>query len=223
MRKLIPLATIILLVLPGMLYAAGYPPKNNRDSLKLKCILYSANLFFGCELGEKPLNEEVDTLVTEINNYDSSSQLNLVLVSAKDLGFRGWRNIFWNAIIDSALNHGFRLCPPQAGPEILVMTQGGQQTSGFMAANQPDGKPIYIGMDKLRHNKEHEKKGRYLLSGANNYFDYVFCIRQEGKNDAYQLGYCITDNATHLFTWTEDDLFLFVRPDKPISAQSCSR
>src|SRR5690348_8143093 len=119
MKKIILLICTAGLINSGHLYATN----NNKgtkakDTLNLKCLLFSANLFYGIELGEKPVRDMVDTLVSEIPGYDSATQLNLVVVSARDLGFKGYKYILWEDILDSAESKGYEICPPQVGPEL---------------------------------------------------------------------------------------------------------
>lgn len=183
------------------------------DTINLKCLLYSPKLFYACELGEKPVSNLVDSLVGEIKNYDSSRRLNLVIVTLKDLGFGGWKGIPCAAILDSARSHGYKLCPPQTGPELIVLSQTCRRRHSRIPGGLAAGKPIYIGMKKLRHYISGSKSISPNGLGGGVFFDYIFCIKGGRRGGDCQLGFCATDNVTHIFSWTDEDRFILVQPE----------
>ncbi len=212
MRKLILIIGLSWIIPAFVIGANARGNHNKKDTITLKCILFSANLFYGCELGEKPVCDMVDTLVSEIRDYDSSSKLQLVVVSLKDLGFAGWKNIPWNDILDSAAKHGYKPCLPQVGPEIIVMSQMVHHAQPLLPTDMSDNKPIYIGMKKIKHVPIRNNTGTISGLRSDNSFEYIFCIKGTHKKGEYMLGYCATDFDKHIYSWTDKDRFIFALP-----------
>jgi len=211
MKKIIPIVLFVLLFAPYIASAQHgqstmYQKKHKKDTLQLKCVLFSDRIFYGIELGEKAVPTMVDTLVSEIHQYDSGAVLTLVIVSAKDLGFRMMSGLMWDDILDSAKSHGYQLCPPQVAPEIFVMSQN-MPKHNIIGERVAEGKPVFIGMDRIKHTDKQKRK----IFKNSDHFDYVFCIRAN-KNNEYELGYSATNTTNYDkdFVWNKDDFFVFV-------------
>jgi len=204
------LATSLLLT-SVLTFAKSGPQK---DTLSLKCMLYSANLFYGMELGEKPLHDMVDTLVSEVPYFDSTNKLNLVILSAKDLGFTAANGLLWDDILDSAEARGYQVCPAQVAPEIYMMTQNMESSRNLIKQKMPAERPIFVGMDRIRHHIQ--TKGLLSIFTNKKYFDYVFCIKANAKKTACELGYSPTNSVNNdkSFGWSNNDLFIFVNKPK---------
>jgi hypothetical protein len=223
MKTLFLLFITIIFLICGVVYASSKNHVNHpkKDTMALKCILYSADLFYGMELGEKPVRDMVDTLVGEIPSFDSSSRLNLVILSGRDLGFKTQTNIFWEQILDSAEAKGYELCPPQVAPELYVMSQN-MPARNTIKQKVSNGRPIFIGMNRIRHQIKNDRKGVFSIFSNKEYFDYVFCIKSNPKKNMYAIGYSAT-NSVHYdkdFIWTNDDLFIFLNK-KAVTQQIC--
>lgn len=216
MKKLSFLLFIALAAI-NVCYAGGLKKQHNpKDTLSVKCLLFSPDLFYGIELGEKPLRDMVDTLVSQINMYDSSDVLNLVIVSGRDLGFTNQQDILWQQIIDSAQSRGYGICPPQAGPEIFVLSQNQKNGHNLLARKVATGKPVFIGMNKIAY-KDNTSKGQG--------FNYVFCIKSNGYKNSYSLGYSATSsvNRHKKYTWSSSDMFIFVNKKHPVKHKNILR
>lgn len=211
MKSLIVILALCWIAPPPNTGMGAHEKTEGQDTINLKCILFSPKLFYGCELGEKPMSTLVDTLVGEIQNYDSSCELHLVTVSLKELGFGGWKGIPCNVILDSARRHGYKLCPPQTAPELIVLSQIGRRSHPIFSKTLSDSKPYFIGMNTLRHYSTTDKQGKTIGHSRGSFFDYIFCVKSSHKKGECQLGFCATTNTTHIFSWTDDDRFIFVQ------------
>lgn len=223
MKKLLTLLYAGCLINAGHLGATTNAKSNKgKDTISIRCMLFSPNLFYGIELGEKPVRDMVDTLVSEIPSYDTASELNLVIVSARELGFKGYKNILWEDILDSAESRGYEICPPQVGPELYVLSQNMPHGKALLNQKVANGRPIFIGMDRIRHNIIGQKNGGFAFLKRKNHFDYVFCIKSSPKRHSYELGYSATNTATQDedFTWSTDDMFIFIKSQHPKSRKA---
>lgn len=215
MKKLL----LILVTLSVLAPLAHLEAKDGRkktkgnDTINVKCKLFSANLYYGIELGEKPTPTLVDTLVGEIEEYDTNKELDLVVITAKQLGFTNQTNITWDEILDSAENKGYGVCPPQAGPEFFILSQNAPSQKAYLWQRTFNGRPIFVGMERIRHHLYDNKKGKHPLFGHKNYFDYVFCIKSNIAKHNFELGYCATNSVTDTkrYTWDYNDRFIFLR------------
>jgi hypothetical protein len=215
MKKVIPFLFLALFFAPHFALAQHaqhgqntmYMRKHKKDTVHLKCVLFSSRLFYGIELGEKTLPTMVDTLVSEIQHYDSGSNITLVVVTAKDLGFRMMSGLMWDDILDSAKSHGYELCPPQIAPEMFVMSQNMSKQSAI-GERIAEGKPVFIGMERIKHT---DKLNRKIFKHGD-HFDYVFCIRANKNTNEYELGYSATNTTSfdEDFVWNKDDYFVFM-------------
>jgi len=205
------LLTGSLLLPTALTFGKGGPQK---DTLTLKCMLYSSSLFYGMELGEKPLHDMVDTLVSEVPYFDSTNKLNLVILSGRDLGFTQANGLLWDDILDSAEARGYQVCPAQIAPEIYMMTQNVESSRNLIKQKMPAERPIFVGMDRIRHHLE--TKGLFSIFNNKKYFDYVFCIKANAKKTSCELGYSATNSVNNdkNFGWSNDDLFIFVNKTK---------
>ena len=186
-----------------------------KDTISVKCKLFCPNLFYGIELGEKPVPDIVDTLVNEIPYYDTAHRLKVVIVSGKDLGFTNETDISWDAIIDSAENRGYTICPPQLGPELYVLSQNLPAGRTLLTDHVLKGKPLFIGMDRLRHmgsDDEGKQSAGHSIFKRKDYYDFVFCIKAGSKLNSYALGYSVTNTASDKksYGWTSTDMFIFI-------------
>lgn len=216
MKKILTLLFLSMLTGITTSYAItkGSKPKT-KDTLSIKCLLFSPNLFYGIELGEKPVRDMVDTLVGQINMYDTAKELDLVILSGRDLGFSNQQNILWQQILDSATTRGYGVCPPQAGPEIYVLSQNMKQGHALLARRAAEGKPIFVGMNKLRFSGNTNNKSG-IFGSEKHSFDYVFCIKSGRQKNSYDLGYCATGavKGRTKYVWTSNDLFIFVNKNQ---------
>lgn len=212
MKTLLTILMIGSLMVPVSMNAANKhnTPAQHKDTMSMRCILYTPELFYGIELGEKNAKDMVDTLVGEVPFYDTNDNYNLVILSARDLGFENERDIFWQDILDSAESKGYGVCPAQVAPELFVQSQN-MSNSSLLAKRASGSRPLFVGMDKIKHAAVTAKKNRQ----AKDAFDYVFCIKRDTRKHAYALGYCATNKANNRaeFTWNSNDLFIFI--DKP--------
>lgn len=217
MKKI--LAILILGYLVNPVSASNHNNgKKEKDTISLKCLLSSPTLFYGIELGEKPVRDIVDTLVNEIPTYDTAQQVKLVILSGKDLGFTNQTNISWNAILDSAKSKGYRVCPPQIGPELYVLSQNMPGTQTLLTNKTLKGRPLFIGMDKLRHmgTEETQTSKGFKLFERKPFYDFIFCIKSNTSLTDYVLGYSVTNTSTddNSFGWTSSDMFIFISKAK---------
>lgn len=214
MKKTVAILLLGLLLGPGLVTASNNNNSSTKkDTIQLKCLLFCPNLFYGIELGEKPVKDIVDTLVSEIPYYDTAQSLKLVIISAKDLGFTNESDISWDEILDSADSRGYGACPPQLGPELLVLSQNLMKNQAILNNDNLKGKPLFIGMDKLRHiNRNDRKPSTHSIFKRKNYYDFIFCVKENTKSNLYELGYSITDTPDDDkdFVWNSNDLFIFL-------------
>ncbi len=187
----------------------------NRDTLNVRLILSSAKLFYGIELGEKPLSDLVDTLVGEINYNERTTVLNLVVITGKELGFTNQTHIRWKQIVDSAKKKGYRLCPPQTAADLYVISKNMPHGRNLLTQKVENGKPIFMGMGQERHIVSTQRKKFLFIFPYTHrvYFDYVFCLKANSKKSAFILGYSATDASSGSkkdYIWTYNDMFIFV-------------
>ncbi len=219
MKNLLITLGLGITLIPSV-FASGHDNKGSKkakDTINIKCELYSPNLYYGIELGEKPTATMVDTLVGEIENYDTDANLNLVVITAQNLGFTNQTNILWEQILDSAQKRGFGICPAQIGPELYVLSQNIPSQKKLLSSSVINNRPIFVGMDKIRHTLNKLKKNGYHPFRHRDFFDYVFCIKSDNQKHEYELGYCATNSTTagEAFVWNYNDKFIFV--NKPHS------
>lgn len=170
------------------------------DTFTVHCLFSSANIFYAAELGEKQSPDKVDSLVGVID-YDSTQSIHLALVSASDLGFKNLDDVQWSEILDSAISHGYKVCPPQIGPEIYLLSQCKKMH------NIPVNVPVFIGMPEIKEYTKH----KFLGITAQNEQSYIFCLKTNAKNKSCELGYTTTKYSSKHFCWTSTDKFLFVK------------
>jgi hypothetical protein len=201
MKKLLIILLAIGSLTSGKLTAGNEKRRSGPiDTFTVKCLVSSANLFYAAELGEKPSLDKVDTLAGSIN-YTNSQNVHLALVSAADLGFENLDDVKWDEILDSAISHGYQVCPQQMGPELYLLSQCKK------LQNLPANVPIFIGMQEI---KEIVQK-RFIGITAKNENGYVFCLKSDCRRKKYQLGYSTTASSNKHYCWTAADKFLFVK------------
>jgi hypothetical protein len=205
---------VLACILQGILAYAHNKDTANKDTLNIRLILSSAGLFYGIELGDKPLNDLVDTLVGEIPYDDSSSRMNLVIITGKELGFTNQTHIRWRVILDSAKKKGYHLCPPQTAADLYVLSKNMPKGRNLINQKVANGKPIFMGMHRIRHNVGMQKK-RFLFFTFTRkvYFDYVFCLKANSRKNAFILGYSATDSSSGSekdYIWAYNDTFIFI-------------
>jgi hypothetical protein len=166
----------------------------------LDCILTSPNLFFGCELGEKKLNKEVDTMAARIA-YDNSLHVKLIAVSLEDLGLTG-NNISYTEIKEAAQKLGYKLCPSQIGPELCVLSQNKPQNMEKLGL--PKNTNIYIAMDEISETSNMFYNGYYYGFKK----DYVFSVTEKGQS--LKLGYFVTQFANYTSNFSSKDVMIFI-------------
>ncbi len=213
MKKLITILMLGYILNPLSVNASAHgSSKKENDTISVKCLLFSPNLFYGIELGEAHVCGTVDTLLNEIPNYDTTQKLKVVVVSARELGFKGEADIPWDEIMDSATHKGYGICPPQLGPELYVALQNIPAGRKLLSKNILKDKPLFIGMDKLRHMNNDGKKASVHSRKNKNYYDFVFCIESNTKLHSYELGYSVTDAARDSkgYIWSSNDMFIFI-------------
>src|SRR5581483_959160 len=203
MKKIVLFLIAGILLIPCTIFAQNAKAnmmhrKHRKDTLHIKCMLFSSRLFYAIELGEKPVATMVDTLVSEIKQYDSGAEFTLVLLTAKDSGFRMMSGLMWDDILDSAKSHGYQLCPPQMAPEIFVWSQN-LPKQNVIGERVAEGRPIFIGMDRIKHEDKQKRK----IFKHSDHFDYIFCIKDNPKNGEFELGYSATNtvNFDKDFVW----------------------
>lgn len=220
MKKLLITLAMGITLIP-FAFATGHDKghKKAKDTLNVKCKIYSPDLYYGIELGEKPTATMVDTLVGEIQEYDTDADLNLVVITAQNLGFTNQTNILWEQILDSAAKRGFGICPAQIGPELYVLSQNVTSQKQLLSNNVVNNRPIFVGMEKIRHTLIKMQRGGYHPFRHKDFFDYVFCIKSDNQKKDYELGYCATNStiAGEAFVWNYNDKFVFV--NKPHSCK----
>jgi len=198
--------SILILLVAGSLTAGNLFATNNnrnngakRDTLNIKCLLYSPNAFYAAELGETPLKSTVDSLAASIP-YDSTQNLNLVVVSATDLGLQNLADVQWDELLDSAISHGYQPCPAQAGPELYLLSQC------VKLHNMPTTQPIFIGMQEIT-----PKKHKFMGISLKKEEAFVFCLKSKDHGKSYKLGYASTQLGNKSYIWSADDKFVFVK------------
>lgn len=230
MKKIFIISLLFCFAIPHQLVALSGRDTVSKDTLKIKCVLSSAKLFYGFELGEKPVRDVVDTLVGEISFNDSTSNLDLVIVSGKDLGFKDETDILWTEIIDSARKRGYKICPPQTAADLYVISKNMPQGRSLIAQKLKSGRPVFIGMEDEEHEIRIEKKDIFFLFPYYHkiFYDYVFCLKSNAKKDAFMLGYAITSSSNKndkQYIWSYNDLFIFINkpPGQAVSKSKRKR
>ncbi|HXP49634.1 MAG TPA: hypothetical protein VN922_06770, partial [Bacteroidia bacterium] len=174
------------------------------ESINLKFMLSSPNLFYAAQLGEAPVKDKVDSMINTIT-FDTAQNVHLVLVSAADLGLRNLADIQWEEILDSALAHGYQWCPAQTGPELLLWAQYTSTTQGLSKLHP--NVPVFIGMPEMCNTKTQKVHGK-----QHKYWDgYVFCLKSDGRHKGYKLGYTSTGLDAKPVYWSSNDMFVFVK------------
>jgi hypothetical protein len=175
------------------------------NAFSVNCLLTSPNLFYACELGEKPVMDKVDSLVGNIQYNTDNASIDLVVVSANDLGFKNLADVEWDEILDSALARGYALCPQQTGPELYVMAANKSKT--VKLPKLPINTPVFIGMPQIDKTVSHKVLGFKVQKNEG----YVFCLKAQGQNKSYKLGYCTTNKEDENYFWTSQDMFIFAK------------
>jgi len=171
----------------------------------VNCLLTSPNLFYASELGEKPVKDKVDSLVGDIQYNEANTSLDLVVVSANDLGFKNLEDVEWDEILDSALARGYALCPQQTGPELYVLAEN--KSKSVKLPKLPTNTPVFIGMPQIDKTINHKVLGINFKKNMG----YVFCLKAEGQNKSYKLGYCTTNKEEENYFWSSKDMFIFAK------------
>jgi hypothetical protein len=190
---------------PAMTYTRRNVVKAE-NVFSVNCLLTSPGLFYASELGEKPVMDKVDSLVGQIQyNVNNNNSLDLVVVSAKDLGFKELVDVQWDEILDSALARGYALCPQQTGPELYVLAANKSKTEKL--PKLPSNVPVFIGMPQIDKTVSHKVLGFKVTRNEG----YVFCLQSQGQNKSYKLGYCTTNKEDENYFWTAQDMFIFAK------------
>ena len=196
---------LLLLLVTGSLTSSNLFANNNngigarKDTFSIKCLLFSPNAFYAAELGETPLKNTVDSLAGTIT-YDTTQNLNLVVVSAADLGLQSLADVQWDELLDSAISHGYQPCPAQIGPELYLLSQC------VKLHNMPTNVPVFIGMQEIT-----PKKHKFVGISLKKEESFIFCLKSKDHGKSYKLGYASTQLGNKSFIWSAEDKFVFVK------------
>ena len=151
-------------------------------------LLATISLISG-KVSANPFNDSLAKSNIDNNGIKSTF---MVLVSAADLGFKDMKEVQWNTILDSAVSHGYSVCPKQTGLDLYMLLQY------VSLGNMPSGRPVFVGMEEMKKGADKDKS-------------YVYCMKAKGNGKTYKLAYANTTDSGKGFEVSATDRFVFVK------------
>ena len=146
-------------------------------------ILVAATTLLSGKLMADPTNDSL----TSVSYTNKTTQM--VLVSATELGFKDTTELKWSVVLDSAVAHGYKVCPRQSGLDLYMLLLH------VNISSVPTCQTIFVGMNEL--------------SKGGNGDRYIYCLKTKGSTIDYKLSYASTDDNDKKFKLQVNDMFVF--------------
>jgi hypothetical protein len=146
-------------------------------------ILVAATTLLSGKLMADPTTDSI------INVSYSNKTTQMVLVSATELGFKDTTQLKWSVVLDSAIAHGYKVCPRQSGLDLYMLLLH------VNMANVPTCQTVFVGMNEI-------------TKGGNG-SRYIYCLKTKGSTIDYKLSYASTDDNDKKFKLQVNDMFVF--------------